>query len=348
MPAQVRSDYITIKKNIELEARLIDDLLDLTAIVRRKFVLHRQVAALNDIVHDAVAKVRADAVQKGVTIRAELDAGNPWIECDPVRGQQAIWNVLKNAMKFCRNDGTVLVGRRGSISSDHVSVTVTDEGIGMTSQELARVFEAFAQGDHAPGGGSHRFGGIGLGLTISSRVIELHGGKISASSPGPHQGSTFVIELPVGKGAGEPQHPTDRKPVRQELTLGNGPAVLVLLVEDHEPTRLMLERLLTRRQFVVHSVGSLAGARAAFPSKQYELLISDIGLPDGSGYELMREFRQNSKIVGIALTGYGMEADVSSAREAGFMIHLTKPIDASLLDSALENVLKTLRPDYAL
>ncbi|MEO6994541.1 MAG: ATP-binding protein [Lacunisphaera sp.] len=344
LPPRVRHDYGTIKKNVELEARLIDDLLDLTAIVRGKLVLHRQIASLNDIVQDAVAKVMADAVHKNVTIKAEIAPGNPLVECDAVRVQQAIWNVLKNAVKFSPIGGKVVVNARRSVSLDSVSVTTTDEGIGMSSNELTRVFEAFAQGDHAGGGGSHRFGGLGLGLAISRRVIELHGGKIVASSPGVNQGSTFHIELPVGNVPSDHRILTKRSLERAD-SFEVGPTHAVLLVEDHEPTRLILERLLSRRRFMVTAAGSLAEARAAFALRPFALLITDIGLPDGSGYELIREFRIHSKIVGIALTGYGMESDVNSAREAGFLIHLTKPIDANSLDRALETALKNLPSD---
>ena len=334
LPDDVRSDLEVIKTNVELEARLIDDLLDLTAVVRGKLPLQRRLVQINELVRDAIAKVAADAAQRSVKVRLHCDAHVLIVNGDPVRLQQVFWNVLKNAVKFSRANGTVMISTVYMPETKTVKVTIADDGMGMTAQELAKIFDAFAQGDHAAGGGSHRFGGLGLGLAIAQSVVVLHEGTIVATSGGRDKGSTFVVELPVA----EAQNPLESQPGETPARLVPAPmgtGISILLVEDHEPTSLSLQRLLSRRQFDVVRAGSLNEARAAFLTRRIDLLISDIGLPDGSGYGLMAEFTKHRPIVGIALTGYGMEADVTLSREAGFAIHLTKPISVDLLDRAL-------------
>ena len=179
----------------------------------------------------------------------------------------------------------------------------------MTRGELARIFEAFSQGDHALQSGPHRFGGIGLGLAISQVMVKRHQGSISASSPGRNQGTTFLVKLPL---------------IRR-----------ILLVEDHQPTSNALARLLARRTHRVVAAACVAEARAAADHEDFDILISDIGLPDGNGYELMTELGNRHGLVGIALSGYGMEMDVSRSRTAGFVTHLIKPVSVETLDRAL-------------
>jgi CheY-like chemotaxis protein len=218
-------------------------------------------------------------------------------------------------------------------------VTIEDTGIGMTAGEIERVFEAFSQGDHAAGRRSHRFGGIGLGLTISRRLIELHGGRISAASAGPGKGSTFTIELPrVAESTGLIPN-TDAliapgKPVEENAAPAGTRRVLV--VEDHAPTREALAGLLRRRNLEVLTAGSIGEARERALLGNISLVVSDIGLPDGNGCDLMEELRRTHGLRGIALTGYGQEADVARSAEAGFIAHLTKPVHVQALDAALE------------
>ncbi|HYP16543.1 MAG TPA: ATP-binding protein, partial [Opitutus sp.] len=343
LPAEVRGDFETIKKNIELEARLIDDLLDLTAIVRGKLVLQRRVVTLNSIVADALGKVEADAANRMVTLKVRFDQSNPMIDGDAVRIQQALWNVIRNAVKFSPDGGVVTISTQASPASGMVGVTITDGGIGMSREELTRIFEPFAQGDHAAGRGSHRFGGLGLGLAIARRVVELHSGRIFATSVGRNQGSTFLIELPLAAPAALPLNASTGGDAKIHA-IAAGMGLRVLLVEDHEPTRTALERLLSRRGFRVLSAAAAGEARQVLLNQPPDLLISDIGLPDGSGYTLMEQFRARPGAVGIALTGYGMEADVTRATDAGFMVHITKPVRVDALDKALGSALAALKP----
>ena len=356
----VRRDFEVIRKSIELEARLIDDLLDLTRITRDKLVLDLQRVDLSIVVRDALATVTVDLTDK--CIEADVDAadGSVWVLGDPVRLQQVFWNILKNAVKFTPVRGRVRLISRVDVTGTTAVVEISDTGIGLTPNELSRVFEAFAQGDHATAGGPHRFGGLGLGLAISRRVVELHDGRISAESPGRDQGATFRVTLPVLPSENDASAPAGLVRTAPVLPPGiivpdpasiqivpegaatappqDGHGARILLVEDHTPTRSALEILLIRRNYRVRVAASLTEARACADEEQFDVLISDIGLPDGSGYDLMKELRERHGLAGISLTGYGMEADVSRSRAAGFAEHLTKPVRMQSLDNALARI----------
>jgi PAS domain S-box-containing protein len=193
---EVRADFEMIAKNVALEARLIDDLLDLTRITRGKLVLDRRPADAHVILQDALATVRPDFAARQISLQLELAAPRHRLEGDPVRLQQIFWNVLKNAVKFTPPGGQVTV-KTSIIDRNRLLVRVTDTGIGLTPAEIERIFEAFTQGEHADTGAGHKFGGLGLGLAITERLVQLHGGTIRASSPGRDQGATFEIELPL-------------------------------------------------------------------------------------------------------------------------------------------------------
>ncbi len=341
LPADVRAHFDMIATNISLEARLIDDLLDLTRIARGKLSLDLRPTDVHVVVKEALEMVRGDVEQKRLTVELKLDADQHKIHGDDVRLQQIFWNVLKNAVKFTPKDGRITVETASPASSSTIEVRITDTGIGMTPAEIARVFDAFTQGDHAgPSGQSHKFGGLGLGLAISRMLVELHTGTISVSSAGRDAGTTFLVELPLISATGRsgnsaaptPANGSDAGAARPHGTLKPR---RILLVEDHAPTSNTLTRLLTRRQYEVVSASCLADARAAASRENFDLLISDIGLPDGNGYELMSELRGRHKLIGIALTGYGMEEDVGRSQAAGFVAHLTKPISVQALENAL-------------
>lgn len=337
LPPAFRDDFEMIRKNVELEARLIDDMLDLTSITRGKLVLDRRPLIVNAVVRDALATVEPDILAKQIELTLDLDGREPVVLGDPVRLQQVFWNVLKNAVKFSAPGGTVGVRSKLSDSANAFVVEITDHGLGMSPHELERVFDAFVQGDHAVHG-AHRFGGLGLGLAISRMLMELHGGKVSASSAGPGCGSTFTIELPLLRAERAVEiTPLTNGSVRSD-SIGASAAnagLRILLVEDHAPTRFALERLLVRRGHQVISVACLVDAQAVAKRQHFDLLLSDIGLPDGSGHDLMRELRATAAMPGIALTGYGTEEDIALAKGAGFLAHLTKPVRVPMLDQAL-------------
>jgi len=343
LPASVREDFETIRKNVELEARLIDDLLDLTRITNGKMVLAHQAVDVHAVVRDALATVKGELDSRKVHLQVDLAQGRPVVRGDPVRLQQVFWNVLKNAVKFTSDGGKVVVATSVPPGEGTFVLRVTDTGIGITPAELEGIFKAFVQGDHAHAHGPHRFGGLGLGLAISRRLVELHSGRISAESEGRNRGSTFVIELPLdvsvenaqGGGVNADGGNADLAACAAEPP---GPRRTILLVEDHPPTRIALERLLQRRNFRVLVGESAAEARAAAAADKVDIVISDIGLPDASGYDLMAELEERYGLKGIALTGYGMDGDVARSRATGFAVHLMKPVSMHALDAAIASL----------
>jgi signal transduction histidine kinase len=338
LPAKVRADFETIAKSVALEARLIDDLLDLTRIVRGKLPLEMRPVDVHALLQDALLMTEAETAQKALTVELRLEAPQSVVLGDDVRLKQVFWNVLKNAAKFTPQGGRILVETSTAPETAGLNVRIADTGIGLTADELSRIFHSFSQGDHAAHGSLQQYGGVGLGLAISRMLVELHLGSISASSLGRNQGSAFVIRLPLLHAAARETREVSGPalpgaPVRRLRANGQPPRLL--LVEDHAPTRQVLSHLLAHRAYAIAAAGSVAEALALVEGGRFDVLISDIGLPDGSGYDLMTELRDRHGTVGIALTGFGMEDDVSRSQAAGFVIHLTKPVSVQALDSAL-------------
>jgi signal transduction histidine kinase len=331
LSTEVRENFDAIVRNITLEARLIDDLLDLTRITRNKLSLEKEPADVHTILQNAIEIVRADFEAKKISFSFDLQAENSMVLGDPVRLQQIFWNVLKNAVKFTMDNGKTSVVTRNQ--NKNLQVTITDTGIGLTERELTRVFDAFIQGEHAEQGGSHRFGGLGLGLAISQKLAELHSGVIRAFSSGRNHGATFTMEFPLL--TAKEKEISKSISVSEKLSTPVLPGNRILLVEDHDPTRLALSQLLARRHYEVITAASVSQARELAAKNKFDLLISDIGLPDGNGYTLMTEFRELYQLKGIALTGYGMENDIANSRAAGFSAHLTKPVHVQALENAL-------------
>lgn len=343
LPPPVRADFETIRKNVDLEARLIDDLLDLTRITRGKLKLDLQPLDLNSVIADALATLQAEALTKGVTMKHQLHGGQIPVLADAVRLQQVLWNLLNNALKFTPAHGDICIRTVLDETAHAARVEVSDSGIGMTAQEIEQIFEAFSQGEHAQKGSPRHFGGLGLGLAISRMLVELHQGRIEAASPGRNQGATFTVTLPLADkeqthAAATPDPllsapaPTNAPPAATRPA----PARLrILLVEDHAPTREALSALLRRRKHLVSTAGSLEEARKLVIQQSFDLLISDLGLPDGTGYELMAELAPKLPLKGIAVSGFGMEHDIAHSQEAGFVNHLIKPVRIEALEAAL-------------
>jgi PAS domain S-box-containing protein len=333
LPPRVRADFNTIRKNIEMEARLIDDLLDLTRIARGKIILEKHFVNLRIVLTDAVAQVREEMNQKKLRLELRLKAAQHTVFADSVRLQQIFWNLLKNAVKFTPEGGQITIDTE--LAGDRLLTRISDTGIGMTDDELAGIFKAFAQGEHASANG-HRFGGLGLGLSISQKLTELHSGQIVAASAGRDKGATFTVELPLATAT----ETNGKTSASSELEVANATKgarnIRILLVEDHEPTRTTLASLLARRSYDVLAAATAEEARTLAKKHNFNLLITDIGLPDGNGYDLMNELCKDSPLRGIALTGYGMEHDVARSENAGFDAHLTKPVRIQSLEAALD------------
>ncbi len=342
LPEEVREDFSCIAKNALLEARLIDDLLDLTRITRGKLALDLKQVDVHAVLADAVATIRPDLGEKNLALRLDWGAAASIALADSARLQQVFWNVLKNAVKFTPPNGHIRVETHARPDAEEITVAITDDGIGMTPEELARVFQPFSQGDHALGG-SHRFGGLGLGLAISQMLIQLHSGRVTAFSSGRNQGSTFVIRIPLASHAllpGAAPGAAADEAVRAPAPAGAAPRSLrpILLVEDHEPTRSVLSNLLTQRNYRTVATGTIADALESAATQEFEFVISDLGLPDGTGYDLMKELKARHGLKGVALSGYGMEQDIARSRDAGFVGHLTKPVTFRTLENVIESV----------
>jgi two-component system CheB/CheR fusion protein len=314
-----------IRRNAQLEARLIDDLLNVTRIVSGKLHLQLQPVCLPEVVRQVVDICETDLRAKQLELVIDLRARRQWIFADPERLHQVLWNLLKNAAKFTPTGGRITI-ESVDVPNERVDLSVTDTGAGIDPAEIERVFAAFEQL-----GPNRSAGGLGLGLTICKGLVEAQGGHIHGSSPGKGKGSTFGFEMTAAEGKVERRAPTRRLPSKRPLD--------ILLVEDDEDTREILAELLRRNGHQVVTAGTLRDARSAAERQDVDLLISDIGLPDGSGLDVMEGFRGQGKPVrGIALSGYGMEEDVQRTRDAGFDLHLIKPITTDQLDAAIRSL----------
>jgi two-component system, chemotaxis family, CheB/CheR fusion protein len=291
----MRETLEMVRRNVEMEARLIDDLLDVTRIARGKIELHRHPVELCTVIHRAIEVCKPDIEARRLHFGVDLGLAAPyWVEADVARLQQVFWNLLKNAIKFTPHGGCV--GIRCRPDNDHVSVEVNDSGIGMEPEALPRVFNAFEQVERSI---TRQFGGLGLGLAISKALVEMHGGKIEAHSEGRDKGATFRVWLPLTARAGQPETPMPAAPPRRVVR-----PLRILLVEDHGVTAKMMKMVLTAEGHTVETAGDVATGLELADQQAFDLLLSDLGLPDGSGHDLMRGPRSRGhKFPGIALSG---------------------------------------------
>ncbi len=331
IPADTRSTIDMIRRNVELEARLIDDLLDLTKIARGKLQLDMEIVDLHQIVNSVVEMCAADCRHKELRLLVDLRARRHHVRGDPARLHQVMWNLLKNAIKFTPPGGSIVV--RSQAQDECMKLDVIDTGIGIESETIPRIFHAFEQANASI---AQRFGGLGLGLAISKSLIDMHGGTLRASSEGFNHGSTFSMELLTTE-ALVAQIPTPAE--APDLMTGRG--LRILMVDDHEDTSSALKRLLVRFGYDVQLANSVQSALEAAATEPFDLIISDIGLPDGSGLDLMRELCARQPIQGIALSRFGMEDDLRTSHEAGFHEHLIKPINVQKLQAVIQKVMES-------
>jgi CheY-like chemotaxis protein len=327
LPERIQRDIALIRRNVELEARLIDDLLDLTRISHGKLSLHKSDADLHHIVNCAVEVCLPDVRMKNLQLRVELNAHDVNVNGDVVRLQQAFWNVLRNAVKFTREHGIISI-TSGTTGENKIWVRIADSGIGFNPDSAPSLFQAFEQGGSAV---TRQYGGLGLGLAITKSIVDAHDGSISAESAGPGKGATFTFEFPLDS-AHRPQPVTNSPPAAGST---RGSKIRILLVEDHKDTRVSIQRLL---EIAGHKVLAAAYATQALEiaaANEIDLVVSDLGLPDMTGHELMKQLRTVHGLSGIALSGYGMEEDVERSRLAGFQNHLTKPVSFEQLKTII-------------
>jgi signal transduction histidine kinase len=335
----IREDAQLIARNLELEMRLIDDLLDVTRIVAGKLRLRLERLDVHALINNCIAVCRADPSARDIAIELDLRAENHEVTADAAKLQQVLWNLLKNAIKFTPAPGKITVSTSSDSAGDlagdcggNLRITVADTGIGIDPEMLPRLFTPFEQGSAFV---TEQFGGLGLGLTICKGIVAAHGGKISAVSAGKDRGTAVTVEL---ASAQMPAQVPAAFP-SQELCEGPRSQLSILLVEDHEDTRRAMKRLLGRLNHRVITANCVNEALHAAKAETFDLVISDLGLPDGTGLDLMRKLLEDQPIPGIALTGYAMEADIEDAFAAGFARHLTKPINFSDLEEAIRSLM---------
>jgi len=331
----VREALEVVRRNVELEARLIDDLLDVTRISKGKLQLSFETICVHQILQRAYEICRKEIEAKNLEVEFQLRAVHTHVEGDPARLQQVFWNLIKNSVKFTPEKGRITIATLNPVP-DKIEARIIDTGIGVEHETIDKIFNAFEQGQADI---TRRFGGLGLGLTISKALIDAHDGKIYVQSPGKDQGSTFSVELntvlaPVGRDGDGQDQPVDREPKQFVLTHRR-----VLLVDDHYDTCIGMKRMLERHGYEITVAHTAEQAVEKVRAEEFDLLISDIGLPDRSGYDLMREVRLNNDLPGIALSGFGSEQDVNQAREAGFAEHLTKPVSFERLEKTIQSLL---------
>jgi len=324
---QFREEVTTIWRSVQLEAQLIDDLLDITRITRGKIELRREAVDAHRVLRNALQIVHNDIIEKQLELVTDLRANNHHVWADPIRIQQVFWNLVTNAVKFTPNAGRITT--RSANEEGRFAFEITDTGIGIEPAQQDRIFKAFEQGERNI---TRQFGGLGLGLTISKTLVDLHGGAISVQSRGKNLGATFRVMLDVVAA-----------PVATSTTSSNGDvgtekSLNILIVDDDADTRRILSRLLSKCGYKVAAVDCVQGALKLLEKDHFDTLISDISLPDSSGYELIREVKQRKWVTSIALSGFGAEEDVRRTVEAGFDHHLTKPVNFQDLRSLLRKI----------
>jgi PAS domain S-box-containing protein len=333
-PESVRPLLEMTRRNVELEARLIDDLLDLNRIIQGKLRLDRKVVDAHHLILEALDICRGGIEEAGLRVEVALDASRHHVEADAARLQQVAWNLIKNAVTFTPPGGSIAI--RTKDQGETLVVDVADTGVGIESGVLSRIFEAFDQGDKST---TQRFGGLGLGLAIGRSLAEAHGGRLKVASEGLGRGATFTLELPtVEAPARAPDAASPAATTESRDALG---PLRILLVEDNQDTLRVMDRLLTRRGHAVTAADGLGTALRLAEGREFDLLISDLGLSDGSGLDLIRRLQGSrpDPIPGIALSGFGMDEDLRRSREAGYLEHLVKPVDFAGLEAAIRRVM---------
>lgn len=342
LPPDVREDLLMIRNNITIQSRLIDDLLDLTRIERGKLDLNRQPFALAPLLRDAVAIVAPDLDANEQTISIQSDVP---VTCrifgDVSRIQQVLWNLLQNAIKFSPLRSRItLAARLQPGPPPRVVITVDDEGRGISPADADRVFKPFEQIRQDRRGGGET--GLGLGLAIAKAILEQHDGHITVGPNPLGRGSRFTVDLPLSLAAAPVAETAATRPARTESP--PEPGASILLVEDHFDTGRVIGRVLKGAGHDVILARDATEALRHFARGKFDLIISDLGLPDESGLVLMKKIRElQPNMPGLCMSGYGMESDLQACKDVGFSEHLTKPVDVQRLLAAIKRTLHRTR-----
>src|SRR6201991_1007136 len=329
----------TIERNARSQARLIDDLLDVSRIITGNLRLDLHPLNLAPIVEAALDALRPTADVKGIKLQTRFVPAQCLVKGDPNRLRQVIWNLLSNAIKFTPRHGGVSIDLTCVEST--ARLTVSDTGDGISPEFLPYVFDRFRQ---AEGSISRKQGGLGLGLAVARHLVELHGGTIRAESEGLARGAVFTVDLPLAQERRDPARAEERRREverrRSRLGAVRLDGVHVLLVEDDDDSRKLLGTMLKRYGARVTSTKSAAEALGVFEGELPDLLISDIGMPDQDGYEFIQKLRalpedKGGQTPAIALTGYASRKDRERALAAGYQQHIAKPIEQTEMITAI-------------
>ncbi|MEG4866654.1 MULTISPECIES: hybrid sensor histidine kinase/response regulator [unclassified Microcoleus] len=331
----------TIERNAKSQAQLVEDILDVSRILRGKLNFNLYPIQLKNVIEMAIDSLKPLAETKSIAIVFQADSKVGKVIGDSDRLQQVVWNLLSNAIKFTPEGGKVDV--RLELVGDEAQIQVIDSGIGINPDFLPYVFDRFRQADSST---TRSYGGLGLGLAIVSHLVEQHGGNVRAEN-NPGEGAKFTVFLPVeGNGEGAVDDCLELHEVTEALpTLAN---LQLLVVDDDDDTRDFLIAVLEEEGAVVRSAASVAGALAALESFWPDVLLSDIGMPQADGYELIARVKEmevlrERKMPAIALTAYVRESDRRQALEAGFQMHLSKPVEVTKLIAGIANLAGILR-----
>ena len=328
LPTSVRDELDMIRRNVQIEAKLVDDILDVTRITRGKVTLDRQVLDLHELIMEVVHDLESGLSKKKLTVRTRFSSEHSCVNGDKARLRQVFNNLLNNAIKFSVDSGSISIATFEE--NENIVVEIKDGGIGIHSTVLPRLFNPFEQGEKVIGAS---FGGVGLGLSISKTLVEAHGGTIKARSEGRYKGSTFTVKLKTEL-LGVPAAPIE------EVLNSEAKNANIILVEDHEDTSRIMARLLSKYGYKITTAASVKTAFEVIKNNRFDLLISDIGLPDGNGYDLLAMIKQAKiPLKAIALSGFGLNDDVAKSIEVGFITHITKPVDVPKLVNVITNVL---------
>jgi PAS domain S-box-containing protein len=333
----------TIERNARVQGQIIADLLDMSRIISGKVQLDVQSLDLNDVLNAALDAVRLSMEAKKLRVRVTLDAKAGRLRGDPGRLQQVFWNLLTNAVKFTPSGGRidVIMERVNS----HVEVSIEDSGVGIKPEFLAFVFDRFRQADSST---TRRHGGLGLGLSIVKHLVELHGGSVRVKSAGEGHGATFVVALPISvmrtEVTGHSERPAFSDVDVSTLELPSLSGVRALVVDDQEDARILMCRLIEEHGGHCALAGSGDEALGILAREEVNIVISDIGMPDYDGYELIRRIRAlpspgKRNLPAIALTAYARADDRQRALLAGFQMHVSKPVEPRELIAGIASLL---------
>jgi CheY-like chemotaxis protein len=322
-----------IIRNATAQARLIDDILDVSRIISGKLRLSIARVDLASVLRSAVDAVRPAAEAKKIALAVSAPEDElGYLDADPDRLQQIVWNLVSNAVKFTGDGGRVEVGAHRA--GETVTITVKDTGIGIPSTHLHAIFERFRQVDSSA---TRAHSGLGLGLAIVRYLAEAHGGVVEAASEGPDRGATFSVTLPVRTHA-QPHSPS--APRAEDATLAG---TRILVVDDDPDGRWLIAEALQHAGAETDTAGTVGEAFALFTARPHDVIISDIGMPGEDGYSLIRRIRAlpsdaGGNAVAVALTAYARQTDIQATEQAGFNVHLGKPLDPQTLIDAIASL----------